>query len=1740
MAKNTSSKRPREAAQLTVHDILKKFRDTSFTQKDKGTRFERLMRSWLRTDPRYSSLFSEVWLWEDFPSRGDFGGKDTGIDLVARTHEGDYWAIQCKCYAEGTSIDKPSVDSFLATSSRCFADPLLRSEGVCALDKRFDKRLWISTTNKWGANAEEAIQNQDPQVIRVGLHELEISPVDWARLLEGQEGKKALGAGKQLRPHQLEAISRAEVHFAHNERGKLIMACGTGKTFTSLRMMERLVAEPQGGRGLILFLVPSIALLGQSLNDWCADATTPIKAVCICSDAKSNRKTRKASSASSDDVSDSIVDLALPASTDTASILRQLRAYREHKGLVVVFSTYQSIDVVSEAQEKLLKETEGKWGTFDFIVCDEAHRTTGVKLGESRADAAKESNFLKVHDASFLRAHRRLYMTATPRLYGDSAKVKASKEDLILCSMDDEALYGREFHRVNFAYAVQNGILCDYKVMVLTITEDMIPETLREEIKKGGISELNYDNATRFIGLIRGLSKQIRGDDGVTWEQDPRLMRRALAFASTIDGGMSSKRTTKGEREIAASYASSSKGVAETFPLLSRHFSESLSPEERQRTVRIEARHVDGSMGAAERADALSWLSEEPADPEECRVLTNVRCLSEGVDVPALDAVLFLSSRSSQVDVVQSVGRVMRSFRRGQPDEKKYGYILIPVVIPEGESAEEALSNNHYKVVWDILNALRAHDDHFNALINSIALNKKKSSKIIIATPDAPYPSGTGEYPPAGTGRAGLGGEGEDDEAEDTPLPTPGQPQAIQQLLSFEEQLQQGIYAKLVEKCGERTYWENWAKNVGGIAQRYIERITRLVSTESSKLRARFVDFVETLRLNLNPTISEAQCIEMLAQHLITRPVFEALFEEYAFVKNNSISSSMQLMIELLEAEAVNQENDTLESFYDSVRTNIGKIDNLEGKQTIIKNLYEKFFKGAFPKTVEQLGIVYTPVECVDFILHSVDYILREDFDSSLSERGVHILDPFTGTGTFITRLLQSGLIAPEMLAYKYQHEIHCNELSLLAYYIADVNIESVFQEQHKLYDPEAPYLSYDGVCLTDTFQLGEESQGERLFDKDFFAGNSEAVAQQKKSPIRIIIGNPPYSIGQKSANDNAQNADYPLLDKRIAQTYAARSSASSVKGIYDSYIRAFRWASDRVLYQFDKEGHIRYDQETGLPAERTDGSIIAFISNGAWVDGNSHDGFRASLQREFDKIYVLNLRGNQRTSGELSRREGGKIFGGGSRTPIAITLLVKYPAASGKSRELAEIRYHDIGDYLKREQKLDILRQACHLGGIPSWQAIQPNDKEDWINQRDGLFDTLLPLAPEKKKDLNARSVFSLYSLGVASGRDAWAYNCARGALMSNVERMMNAYNIEVDRLANEPAPPADVDSWVNSNEREISWNRNLKELLIKGAKLSFDITSVVPSHYRPFCRSYLYFQKDFNGMQYLQKKLFPTSAYENLCICVSGIGSSKEFSVLMSDKVPSLDIVDKSQCFPLYWYEENKQEQANDLFGNTNASRYKRRDGVTDWMLREVRSRFSGARSLTKEDIFYYVYGLLHSTDYRERFADDLRKSLPRIPIVERVEDFMAFSQAGRALAALHLGYEGYPAPEGVVVTTAEQPASMDEYDYYRVEKMTFPKGVKKNEASDTIHYNSRITITNIPLEAYDYVVNGKSAIDWIIERYQVTTDKNSGIVNDPNAWSQEQGKPRYILDLLLSVIHVSLESQRIIATLPRLTTL
>ncbi|SEA37923.1 Predicted helicase [Xylanibacter ruminicola] len=1633
---------------MTINDILSEIRLKSLTEKAKGSDFERLMKFWFLTDPRYSQL-EEVWLWEEFPGRKAFGGKDLGIDLVAKTEYGDYWAIQCKCYAEDATIDKSAVDSFLANASRTFID------ADTFQTKEFSNLVWVQTSRKkWGPNAEQAIQGLSKPFNRISLYDLEISAVDWEKLRNNIYGDEARLSGKQPMRHQLIAMSKAYEYFVEkkHDRGKLIMACGTGKTYTSLKIMEQMTDKD----AFVVFLVPSIALLGQTLNAWMADKQDPLKAVCVCSDAKVTRQMIDA-----DEEDASIIDLAVPATTNTKSILQQLRRYDKDDSRTVIFSTYQSIDVVKEAIDAYGREV-------DLIICDEAHRTTGVILKDR-----SESNFTKIHNNDFIRAKRRLYMTATPRLYRESVKIKAKENDDVLCSMDDVDIYGEEFHRLTFNDAVSQGLLTDYKVLVLTVSEDDIPQAIRTRIKeqytmaadKDKIKELQFDDATKLIGCINGLSKRIKGDNGVTKEQDPILMKRAVAFCQTIN-------PTKSNPNF------SSKQIATYFHSICEEYKESIREEDCPDVVNVYAKHIDGSMDANTRNGLISWLKQDAEDPNECRVLCNVRCLSEGVDVPALDAVLFLSPRNSEVEVVQSVGRVMRSFGKGTDHEKKYGYIIIPVIVPNDVTPEQALvDNERFKVVWTILNALRSHDENFNAHVNQINLNKTRPSKITVAG----VPHGT----------YSVGHEAPDRVGEEA-IQLSGEEVARQLELQFGE-LQDGIYARLVEKVGDKLYWENWAKSVGEIAQKFIQRIATLIK-ENAKAREYFNDFVKGLHKNINDSVDTGQAIEMLAQHMITRPVFDALFKDYQFVNNNAVSRSMQDMIDVLEAEGMEMDTAVLDKFYTSVRNNVSNIDNLEGKQTIIKNLYEKFFKGAFPLTVEKLGIVYTPVECVDFIIHSVEDILKEEFNTSLTEENVHILDPFTGTGTFITRLLQSGLIRKEDMLRKYRNEIHCNEIVLLAYYIADVNIESVY---HDLMHPDS-YEMYDGICLTDTFQLNEH--GDNDIFSQLFPENSKRLQRQKKAPVRVIIGNPPYSIGQKSANDDAQNLKYPHLDSRIEKTYVKEASTTLKNALYDSYIKAFRWASDRIH-------------------SINEGGIIGFISNGMWIDGNTQEGMRKCLRDEFTSIYVFNLRGNARTSGEQRRKEGGSVFGEGTRTPITITLLVKNPTKRGEAR----IFYHDIGDYLTREQKLKVVHDFNSISNI-EWSELEPNEKNDWINMRDGLYDSLIPVSPDKNS-IKPKSIFNNIVLGIATSRDNWVYSYGCSKLQSSISNMIEVYNSQLGKK----------DSELFSDPSKISWSANLKKYQSNNKTLKYDKSCIKEAVYRPYQKQYVYYDSSLIERPAQWKNLFPSEETENIIICVSGMGNNKENPISITHSITDYNSLSAgARCFPLYWYEENKIQQRS-LFDDVSNEKYIRRDGITDWILKEIRSRYGGARNITKEMVFYYVYGILHSPAYRERFAADLKKSLPRIPIVENVNDFMDFYTYGKKLADLHLNYETVPAYPGVIVHGDRKLTGTDaDYDYFRVvDKLRF----KSKQDKSTIIFNGNITIENIPAKAYEYIVNGKSAIEWIVERYCVSQDTKSLIRNDANDWAREHHQPRYILDLLLSVINVSVQTVDIVNALPKL---
>ena len=1628
----------------TFIDILNKFRKESFSQKDKGFRFERLMQAYLKTTALYIHLFEEVWLWSEFPHHDQFGGKDTGIDLVAKTYTGDYWAIQCKCYAADSYIDKPSVDSFLATSGRSF-----ESNGE---SKAFSQRLWISTTNKWNATAEQTIKNQNPPVTRLNLIDLDNDAVDWDALEKGVFGASARTAQFTVLDHQKTAINKTHEYFQieGNNRGKLIMACGTGKTFTSLKIAE----NETDNKGLILFLVPSIALLGQTLRVWKAQSAQPLDAVCICSDAQVTKQVSK----NDDNSTFSTIDLALPATTDVHSIVRQLRYLRgKQQGMTVVFSTYQSIEVVSKAQHKLLEETDDEYGKFDLIICDEAHRTTGVTLKDEN-----ESAFVKVHDNDFLSAVKRIYMTATPRLYTDAMKDKAKQSDAVLCSMDDASMYGDEIYRIGFGEAVDKKLLTDYKVLILAVGDKDITPALRNVLTNED-GTIETDDAAKFVGCINALSKRVLGDEGLVKDADPLPMRRAVAFCQNIK---------------------KSKETAEIFSSCKESYMADVPEDEKLQLVDVAARHVDGTMSATARDAALMWLKEQSENERECRMLTNARCLSEGVDVPSLDAVVFVSAKNSQVDVVQSVGRVMR-----RSEGKQYGYIIIPVVVPADVEGDKVLENHpNFKVVWTVLNALRAHDDRFNAEVNKIELSKKKPKNIIFG---------------------GVGSSEDGNSTGDgTPKKSAVQVMADQLALSFDE-LQNVFYAKLVTKVGTKRYWEQWARDIAQIAEQHIERIRQLIS-DHDRHRKAFEQLMRGLRRNINPSLSEHDAIEMLSQHIITRPVFEALFENYEFAKNNPVSKSMQRMLNLLDDEAKTEEgHEKLQKFYDYVRTTVGNIEDAAGRQRIIVELYDKFFKTASPKTVEKLGIVYTPVEVVDFIIRSVGYIIQKEFGRTLSDENVHILDPFTGTGTFITRLLQSGLISRDALERKYRSEIHANEIVLMAYYIASINIENVY---HELMGADAEYRSFDGICLTDTFQLGEEASEENLYSEQFPI-NSKRVIEQKKKRITVILGNPPYSVGQKSANDNAQNQDYPILNGRIANTYVAHSITTMNKAMYDSYIKAFRWATDRI--------------------DHKDGGVIGFVTNGAWLEGNTTAGFRRMIEKEFSSIYVFNLRGNQRTSGELSRKEGGKIFGSGSRTPIAITILVKRPK---EANQKAQIFYRDIGDYLSREDKLCIIKDMKSVSNPAMyWKVLEPNEHGDWLDSRSEIYKDFIPFDGEKKKNrTNIPSVFSIFSNGVVTNRDSWTYNYSKSELIANMTRMIDFYNKQQReyKALNSDMP---IEQFVSTDETKIKWVQNLIRDAAKGIEHSFDTDSVRVGLYRPFSKQQLYFNKAMNWSRYLQPKLYPTSRHSNLVICVSGVGASKGFSALVTDCTPNLDTLEKCQSFPLYWYDDSTADIA-DLFSasQNDTDRYVRRDGVTDWILSTARKQYGS--KIGKEDIFYYVYGILHSPEYRTAFASDLKKSLPRLPLVDSADDFWAFSKAGRDLAELHLNYETVEPYKGCLLVYGANTNRGDSMNY-RVEKMRFGKLDSKTPDKTKIHYNEHITVEGIPLEAYDYVVNGKSAIEWIMERYAVTVNKDSGIRNDPNDWAAEHNDEKYILHLLLRIITVSLETMKIVFTLPKL---
>ena len=1608
----------RRVPMTTFRQLLDQFDASAKTLTAKGRRFEDFCEAFFKAGLAAGYDFDQVWSWDDWPGRDD--RSDTGIDLVARERgSGNLVAIQCKFYSPQATLSWPNVATFVGMLGQ----------------PQFAAGLIVSTAGAESSNLHSNIQRHEKPIHVWRVEDFEESSVDWDQFRIDRPMQLALHAPKRLRPHQEQALADVVHGFEAHARGQMLMACGTGKTFSTLSIAERLA----GKGGSILYLVPSINLLSQTVKAWAVDASIPLASFAVCSDIHAGRRGK------GEDMRPN--DLAFPASTDAAALIERVRERSDPAAMTVVFSTYQSIDVITKAQEQGLAD-------FDLVICDEAHRTTG-----SFNDAGDQSTFTRVHEDAYVRARRRLYMTATARVYGDQSKAKAAEHDVVLASMDDESTYGPVFHELGFGEAVRQHLLTDYRVIILAVNEDAVSAAFQRQFVNDDTG-LALNDAARIVGCWHALSKR-----GPQFAGDAAAMQRAVAFSTTIKA---------------------SKAFTEAFPQIAN---EALEVRRDANAVRIETSHVDGTNNVKVRSEAIAWL-EEPPGQGVCRVLSNAKCLTEGVDVPALDAVMFLQPRKSIVDVVQAVGRVMRL-----APGKDYGYVILPVAVPSGVEPAAALRDNKaYQVVWQVLQALRSHDERLAAEINKIDINGTSRMVQVIGVGLA-----------GGDDPADPGVTTQSVELETTQLPLPDL-----------GEWRDALYARIVERVGDRRYMEHWAEDISQIASAQQSRIRGLLDhpDQNPQAVARFDAFLTALQHNLNDGVTRDDAVAMLSQHLITRPVFEALFGDGQFSGQNPVSRVMQEMLDELDAGGISAETETLEGFYEHIRSLVGGIDTAEGRQQVITGLYGQFFKKALPDAVDALGIVYTPIEIVDFINRSVNDLLIRHFDgATLSDEGVHVLDPFTGTGTFIARLIETGLIAPDALERKYASELHANEIMLFAYYIAAMNIENAYQGMQ----PVAEYQPFEGIVLADTFQMSEAGDP---MDSVFFPRNNDRADRQRGLDIRVIVSNPPYSSGQNSQNDDNANMTYPTLDTSIRSTYAERSKAVLKNSLYDSYVRAIRWASNRL-------------------ADSPAGGVIGYVTNGGWLDGNAAAGIRDTLTREFHHIYVYNLRGNTRTSGELSRREGGQTFGPGSRATVAIMLLVKQPGAVPEGG--GAISYHDIGDYLDRDAKLAAVAVAS-IEDLP-WQRIEPNEHHDWLNQRDKRYDQLVPLAGEPG------AIFHIGSNGLVTRRDAWVYNSSEHALRCGVEAMVAFYNEQVRGFVGTPAGQTgttkqratQAEAFVDKDPTRFSWVLADYHRIANGQTYEIRDDMIRRSLYRPFFKQAVAFDRTLNSSTTRLPSLYPTPKSTNVGISVVGTGTTVPFGCLASDGVPQLHLIGASSATTHYARWRYQDAPATPTLLDTAPA------GRVSNLNPEAVARFQAALGddLTDDDVFYYVYGILHSPGFRSTFESSLKKEKPRVPLVGTRSLFDAFADAGRELCDLHVGYETVePYPLTEEWADGADPAANPDLLLVGTSKMRYAKAAvpdtghgKRDLDRSRLRYNAHLTLSSIPPAAHEYVLGTRSGIDWIIDRYYIKTDKASGIVNDANQWGIERGDPRYIVDLIKRVVTVSVRTVEIVAGLPSL---
>ncbi|GAA7315590.1 DEAD/DEAH box helicase family protein [Helicobacter pylori] len=1326
-------------SEISTYKLIKE-KLQAIPPNQKGSLFEKISRHFL-IEHDSANEYESIDLWNDWELRGKEG--DRGIDMVVTTTSKEYIAVQCKYHQNNISLN--DIATFLTQ---------LQS-GIGEV--RFKKGIIISTSNL-SSNALKAIEQIRSNGMGIDIDEITeedfiYSQIDWEKL-DTTQSELPLCDKKKPRPHQTEAIEETKKYFSDpkNTRGKLIMACGTGKTYTSLKIMESL--DPK----ITLFLAPSIALLSQTFREYAQEKSEPFYASIVCSDDKVGKGKKNKNDDGIDDINFS--ELPLKPSTRLEDILSVHEKAKKENKRFIIFSTYQSALRIQEAQRMGLNE-------IDLVICDEAHRTVGAMYSSNERD--DKNAFTLCHSDEHIKAKKRLYMTATPKVYSESSKAKAKEKDNVIYSMDDEEIFGQEIYTLNFERAIALDLLTDYKVIILAVRKENLSGVTNSVMEK--ISQLkakgtkldkkliNNEFVCKIIGTHKGLAKQDiialndenKEDNDLKSKKDTFVSQRAINFCKSID---------------------TSKRIKDSFETIMECYDEELKKKS-FKNLKISIDHIDGTMNCKVRLEKLEELNQ--FQPNTCKVLSNARCLSEGVDVPALDSIVFFDGKSAMVDIIQAVGRVMR-----KATNKKRGYIILPIALEESEiqNLDEAVNNTNFKNIWKVIKALRSHDP---SLVDEATFKEK--IKIFGSNDETNQ---------------------DDEEACDERLKkdkTEQQDPKQAQKTLFDaillQDLADAVYSVMPTKLGDRNYWENFTKKTGNIARTLNNRL-KMIFEKNPEF---FHGFLDSLRENIHQNIREDEALDMITSHIITKPIFDALFGDNI---QNPIAKALDKMVEKLSDLGLEGETKDLKNLYESVKTEVLHAKSQKSQQELIKNLYNTFFKVAFKKQSEKLGIVYTPIEVVDFILRATNGILKKHFNTDFNDQSITIFDPFTGTGSFIARLLskENALISDKALKEKFSNHLFAFDIVLLSYYIALINITQAAQNR------DSSLKFFKNIALTDSLDFYEKKNDKgvlSLFLEDLKENKDikDTLADQN---IRVIIGNPPYSAGAKSENDNNQNLSHPKLEKRVKEKYGKNSSTKNGKATRDTLIQSIYMASELLK----------------------DKGVLGFVVNGSFIDSKSADGFRKSVAKDFAHLYVLNLRGNQRTSGEVSRKEGGKIFDSGSRVTIAIIFFVK-----DKSVPNNTIFYYEVGDYLKREAKLNLLANFENLDSVP-FKEITPNDKGDWINQRNDDFDKLIPLKRDKK--LQNPSVFDINSGGVTSGRDPWVYNFSQKILTQSVQKCIETYNADLKHFNEcfreafkqraKGVKSGDLykhlnDKEITNDKTKIAWTDGLKNKLIKNTNL-------------------------------------------------------------------------------------------------------------------------------------------------------------------------------------------------------------------------------------------------------------------------------------------------------------------------------